>query len=287
MYRNVYLTPEEFDDAVDLSVPLKVTNSGSFKVFDGPTIKTERKFGRTDFQIIYIHLGQGRFYFDGTERIVKQGNIIIFRPHDIQYYLYYPSDHVEVYWAHFTGFNAEKTLYDCGFSENENVIFCGYLADHPWFFDRMTEELKLHQRNYEEVCNTLLKYILIIGHREAEKHRVGVYDRLSDIEVAKRYFTENYNKEISISEYAEKNLMSADWFIKSFKRIVSQTPNQFIISKRIDSARHLIETTDKTIKEISFAVGYSNSLYFSRLFKKYTGYSPKEYKLRMHENQNV
>ena len=53
---------------------------------------------------------------------------------------------------------------------------------------------------------------------------------------------------------------------------------QYIVSLRITNAINLIENTDYNITEIANAVGYDNSLYFSRLFHKHTGMSPSEYK---------
>ncbi|MBE6886287.1 MAG: helix-turn-helix transcriptional regulator, partial [Ruminococcaceae bacterium] len=47
---------------------------------------------------------------------------------------------------------------------------------------------------------------------------------------------------------------------------------------RIAAAKGYLENSDKNINEISNIVGYENALYFSRLFKKYTGMTPSEYK---------
>ena len=59
------------------------------------------------------------------------------------------------------------------------------------------------------------------------------------------------------------------------------TPMQYIVSLRIHNAMNLLETTKYNITQIASAVGYDNSLYFSRLFKKHTGMSPSEYKNRL------
>ena len=53
---------------------------------------------------------------------------------------------------------------------------------------------------------------------------------------------------------------------------------QYIVSLRVNAAKGYLENTNKSISEISDAVGYENALYFSRLFKKYTGMTPTEYK---------
>ena len=98
------------------------------------------------------------------------------------------------------------------------------------------------------------------------------------MERAAHYFRENYTKNISIEQYAAEHLMSVNWFILSFKNVMKMTPMQYILSLRIAVAKGLLENSNKNINEISDAIGYDNPLYFSRLFKKHTGYSPSQYK---------
>ena len=74
--------------------------------------------------------------------------------------------------------------------------------------------------------------------------------------------------------------MSVNWFIHSFKEVMNVPPMQYIVSLRIAAAKGYLENSDKNINEISNIVGYENALYFSRLFKKYTGMTPTEYKKR-------
>ena len=50
------------------------------------------------------------------------------------------------------------------------------------------------------------------------------------------------------------------------------------MGRRMERAKHLLKNPDKSIKEICAEVGYSDPNYFSRIFKKYQGVSPTEYK---------
>ena len=59
---------------------------------------------------------------------------------------------------------------------------------------------------------------------------------------------------------------------------MGMTPMQYITFLRITRAKELLRSTDYSIQEISSMVGYENPLYFSRIFKKQTGYSPSEYR---------
>ena len=106
-----------------------------------------------------------------------------------------------------------------------------------------------------------------------------------EVAFAMHYFRKNYNTEISIEEYSESRGLSNCWFIQCFKEITGSSPLQYILKLRISNAQSLLENTDYTITEIANMVGYTNSLYFSRLFHKYIGMSPKEYrKVKLKEN---
>ena len=55
------------------------------------------------------------------------------------------------------------------------------------------------------------------------------------------------------------------------------TPIDYVVKKRMDEAKALLENSEMKIKDIANGVGYEDSLYFSKVFKKVTGTSPKEY----------
>ena len=92
------------------------------------------------------------------------------------------------------------------------------------------------------------------------------------------YIEENLHTPILIDALASIACLSKDHFIKTFKRTTTQTPGDFINSKRLEKAQMLLLTTDYPIKQIFELVGFSSSAYFSRLFKRYSSYTPTEYR---------
>ena len=56
---------------------------------------------------------------------------------------------------------------------------------------------------------------------------------------------------------------------------------------KIDEAKHLLSTTNKTISEISSLIGYDDANYVSQLFKKMTGFTPTEFRKKSKSNLNV
>ena len=56
------------------------------------------------------------------------------------------------------------------------------------------------------------------------------------------------------------------------------SPINYLINRRIEESKNLLTTTNYSIRDISTIVGFSNSSYFSQMFKKFTGDSPRAYK---------
>lgn len=280
MFTNVAYLHNSLNDIVDTSKPIAVTSCGYYRVYSRPTVSTERPNGRKDYQLLYIATGKGHFYFDGKERILTEGNMILYRPHEPQMYYYHASDKIEVYWVHFTGRDVEAVLKKYGLPETENVFYTGTSPDYQCIYREMIQELQLCRANYEELLSLTLMRFFIMINRFIDEGKKSGSDIQNEIERATHYFNENYNKPINIDEYAESRHISTCWFIRSFKQILKVTPMQYILSLRMANAQSLLETTEDSISEIAEAVGYDNPLYFSRIFRKNVGVSPSEYRKR-------
>lgn len=280
MFTNVAYLHNSLNDIVDTSKPIVVTSCGYYRVYSRPTVSTERPNGRKDYQLLYIATGKGHFYFDGKERILTEGNMILYRPHEPQMYYYHASDKIEVYWVHFTGRDVEAVLKKYGLPETENVFYTGTSPDYQCIYREMIQELQLCRANYEELLSLTLMRFFIMINRFIDEGKKSGSDIQNEIERATHYFNENYNKPINIDEYAESRHISTCWFIRSFKQILKVTPMQYILSLRMANAQSLLETTENSISEIAEAVGYDNPLYFSRIFRKNVGVSPSEYRKR-------
>ena len=262
------------DESVDLMV-----NCCGKQTFLEQDYFLRREKGRLDYQLVYIYKGAGHFYLNQKWEILSAGNVVLYRPMQLQQYSYYAKDKPEIYWIHFTGNNVKNILRQYGFPDKERVFQVGTSMEYEQIFKRIIIELQRCQDNYEEMLVLLLRHLLIIFHRELTREHISKNEYLDhEMDNAVTFFSENYNQNISIDDYAASRGMSVSWFIRNFKKYTGSTPMQFIVGIRINNAQMLLETTTYSINEISKIVGYDNQLYFSRLFHKLKGYSPREYR---------
>jgi transcriptional regulator GlxA family with amidase domain len=87
---------------------------------------------------------------------------------------------------------------------------------------------------------------------------------------------ENIEDDIDLRKLAEDNNIGYSYFRKMFKKYTGISPHQYHLELKIMRAKELILSTEKSIKEISFELGFHSIYYFSRLFKKKTGIAPTE-----------
>lgn len=85
---------------------------------------------------------------------------------------------------------------------------------------------------------------------------------------------ENY----AFEGYARKFSLSNIYFRQLFKTFIGSPPQQYVIECRLNKAANLLVMTDVHVKEIAFRTGFNSEFYFSRLFKKKFGLSPKEFR---------
>lgn len=94
----------------------------------------------------------------------------------------------------------------------------------------------------------------------------------------KEYLDEHYTEKISLDELAARFFINKYYLTKIFKETYGTTINSYLIAKRITRAKQMLRFTDKTLEEIAVAVGMNGGNYFSRMFKKIEGISPRKYR---------
>ena len=263
----------------DKSRPLIVTSCGTYRLKTVKRLPTWRPKGRLDYQLLYIVSGKGHFYFHGEDRVVYAGRMVLIQPRQEQRYEYFGEDKPEVYWVHFTGSDVKNILRSYNIPMDDPIFYSGASSTYSYLFKEMIHELQTCKTGYEDLLAMYLRQIFLLVQRTRQEERPTVSTYIQEeMEFARRYFNEHYNEPISIQEYAESRNMSVCYFQRNFKQIVKHTPMQYLLTIRVNNAASLLETTDYSMAEIAAIVGYEDPLYFSRLFRKIMGVSPRDYR---------
>lgn len=100
----------------------------------------------------------------------------------------------------------------------------------------------------------------------------------SVVEQIRVFLDENYVREITRSDLAEIVYLNPDYISRLFKKEMGISISTYLLRKRVDTAKELLENTAMPINVISMHVGYSNFSYFTKIFRENTGMSPNEYR---------
>ncbi|MBN1412998.1 MAG: PocR ligand-binding domain-containing protein [Spirochaetales bacterium] len=141
--------------------------------------------------------------------------------------------------------------------------------------------IRVDRKQFEFYINNLfwmLNYIISI---EVDFHNLFQSDTShakKKIDMAVEIINNKFKESLNIQDVAEEVGFSTWHFSALFKKHTNHTFKDFLTRVRIEHAQFLLKSTFKTITEIAFDVGYSDSNYFSTAFKKFTGLTPSEYR---------
>lgn len=269
----------------DKSAPLIVGSCGTYRLKEREKLPTKRPRGRLDYQLLYVASGKAHFTIDGKDNEVSAGHMVLYLPRQEQDYVYYSKDKPEVYWVHFTGSDVKNILMHYNIPLEDNIFYCGAISTYAYLFKEMIAELQNCRMGFQELLTMYLKQIFLLIQRSRSEKKATISTYLQEeMENARDYFEEHYNEPINIEEFAASRSMSVSWFLRKFKQVTGMSPMHFILTKRINNAVSLLETTNYNVTEISTIVGYDNPMYFSRLFKKQKGISPTEYRKLLNDH---
>lgn len=92
------------------------------------------------------------------------------------------------------------------------------------------------------------------------------------------YLRTHLSSEVPMAKLAAMTGLSPARFTRDFGRLFGMAPKQFLVQKRMDRAKSMLVQTRLSVREIAHAVGYSNTLFFHRIFKKYSTMTPETYR---------
>ena len=139
------------------------------------------------------------------------------------------------------------------------------------------------QNKETEICGS--NYNNVRENRPKRTDNVRNSDEQTTIKYLKEYVENNYIYDISMQEAAEEMGYSDAYFSKLFKQYFNQNFTAYLTEYRIKKAKELLSNTNHSIKDISRMVGYTDSNYFAKIFKRLVGEIPSKYRENLTENE--
>ena len=187
------------------------------------------------------------------------------------------SDNFTYLYISFSGEFSDKLLKDMNISK-DLFVFHGYDYLISFWMDSIR---KITTQNSTLLTDSVFKYTLshLATHSDTPTHHQS--DKMSCI---LDYIEKNYtNPDISIGVLSDIFFYNEKYFSFVFKKETGQNFTQYLNNLKVEKAKEDFKKDIKSINEVSANCGFSDPLYFSKVFKKITTLSPSEY-IKNHRN---
>lgn len=277
-----YLTPGEEDRqwGIYLNVAGKALTPPGWSSYpnrDHPTgyyFTWEKGRILNEFQINYITKGSGTYETEGGRYQVKPGSLLVTRPG--WWHRYRPLQGTG-WMENYVGFDGSIPRSILGNSRQyvqKPVMAIGnreeFIDTYHKIFELVLDEKPGFQQVASGMVMKLLGYMVSL---EKQKNFSGKrIERI--IRTACFEMRENIGGEIDFKAYAEQHNIGYSYFRKSFKQYTGTAPVQYHLDLKIRRAREILVSSDASIKEVAYEVGFHSIHYFSRIFRKKTGVPP-------------
>ncbi|MGI6218248.1 MAG: helix-turn-helix domain-containing protein [Bacteroidaceae bacterium] len=177
----------------------------------------------------------------------------------------------------FFSYNSNEALH---LSEEEKELFLDCLTKIKQELHRPIDKLskRLLVRNIQLLLDYCMRFYnrQFVTRSEVNKDILTRFESLLDA-----YFQSDKPRTEglpSVKYFADKVFLSANYFGDLIKKETGKTAQEYIQARLIDLAKEMILSTDKTVSQIAYDLGFQYSQHFNRTFKKNVGYTPTEYR---------
>lgn len=233
-------------------------------------------------EIIFCTDGRGRTTICNQEYAIEAGDLILHNPnipHHESSDSDWPLEFFFVGIADFqiSGLSANMLIDDqcCPVQKTGQ-----YKEQFETFFEELIKETvyrKIHYQHISEaICSCILALVIRIMDREEPAQATALSPHSIRI---KEYIDNNFtSSSLNLSQLSSAVYISQTYVSHIFKAELGVSPIQYLINKRIAFAKQLLTTGQMPVAQIAMECGYDDPVYFTQVFKRITGYSPKSYR---------
>ncbi len=236
-----------------------------------------------DFLLCAIPSGKGTYTVSGVRHDVSPQDMLLIFPGTDFSFTADPQEGCRCIWVGFTGIRAEEYMLYAGFSHDKP---CRRSQCAHWLETILAQspapQIPLpHQLRANGYFKVFLGELMeeYAGSPTQEQFQPPQSQKSSEyVKNAISYISQHYPENLKIKELANFVGINRSYLASSFKKATGYSPKEYLLRLRMEKAKSLLETTQMPISSISGSVGYEDPLAFSRIFKRYSGLSPTDYR---------
>lgn len=246
----------------------------SSKKMPNVTVTAERTVTRYEIELLISDGGTS--FLNGRAYPIKKGNFLIAKPGDTRHSIL----PFQSYFIHLSDLNSDILYYAeqmpgiFRINDRKKYIKLFEEISHYNYSSAPGSELLMMSKIYELLHCAYNDYLLAKNTGQTR----GINRALQE---AREFIEKNYSDEILLEDIAKQCNLSPIYLHKIFKETFGMSPHAYLMSKRLDAAKNLLLASNYSLVEIALMCGFTSQSYFSYVFKKYVGDTPKAFKSRL------
>ncbi|MEP0266280.1 AraC family transcriptional regulator [Dokdonia sp.] len=253
-------------------------------------------FDRPNFYgIFFFTKANGTIKLDGRDIIIKTHNVFFYYPYQIiELYGDFEGELIQFHPdffcidIHAKDIGCQGLLFNNFFNDTNVKCSNTEFYELKQFCISILEELQYKRIGQLDMVASHLKMLLIqavrIKKEKQEQQQISKDKIYHQIEVL---LDKHFSSQSSPEFYIEQLEVSQTTFNRLCKKHFKHSFITLLNLKRVASAKNKLFLTNLPIKDIAYQIGYNDPLYFSRVFKKYCGISPIEFRKQLHHNRLI
>jgi AraC family transcriptional activator of pobA len=243
----------------------------------------------TYYMIVYIAKGSGAHVVDCQRYMLRPGTMYFLRPHQVHVWEY---ERLPTGYALSISEDVLRTAPQRDAIPHDAVLFndladAGQLSLTPEqaltiypVIEEIEHEYRAGNSDYASVMHAYLHVLLVRSHRLLQSGADPSHHDPAPPLV--RHFndlvTRSNGRRQRVRDYSDLLGVTPSHLAEAVREVTGRSPGQIIRDAQIAEAKRLLRHTDKTIGEIAYSLGFNDSAYFGRFFKREAGVSPGEFR---------
>lgn len=257
-----------------------VHNAAQLKTLKGWSCERKSFFGH---QIMFITAGRGAGRYRGQAWTAGPGQAVLLDLREAHLYHTDPEDPLELHYVRFDGPGVADLFENLYLTAGSPVVPYASIPQMEAHFEELYRLLKTHPPGYDVWAwhhLTGLMALLVEGLRREGLAPDPAPERAPQgVAVALNFLRSHHQRTLAVGDLAREAHMSAYHFTRRFKAATGFTPMEYLEKYRIGRAKEILEAQpERRLTEIAREVGFPDPAYFSRVFRKREGLSPREYR---------
>jgi AraC family transcriptional regulator of arabinose operon len=232
-----------------------------------------------DNLLIYCVEGKGHASTGTWRGTVAPGDILLLPQGVAHHYEADTSDPWTIYWVHFQGSSTAVFNQYLGDPEGDRPVTAAGVS--PQLIAQFRGLMAVHRTGYNtrafiNAANQLRHLLTFIAlqMREAQANSQHSFK----LEEVQSFMLEQIGRQLDLDTLAATAKLSKFHFATKYKALTGYSPIKHFLNMKMEHACHLLDTSELSVKGVAAALGYDDQLYFSRLFRKTVGMSPRTYR---------